>query len=100
MSCYENRLAFPIHVSGQIFENFMDLFLLIDDDKSHYMYIKDFGRFMFKKTKNKNKNYFRKNCLQCFSSKNVLTKHKKDCFSINGTRSVRLEKEQLSLNTI
>ena len=100
MSCYENRLAFPIHVSGQIFENFMDLFLLIDDDKSHYMYIKDFGRFMFKKTNNKNKNYFRKNCLQCFSSKNVLTKHKKDCFSINGTRSVRLEKEQLSLNTI
>ena len=36
----------------------MDLLLLIDDDKSHYMYIKDFDRFMFYKTKNKNKNGF------------------------------------------
>ena len=30
----------------------MDLLLLIDDDKSHYVYIKDFNRFMFHKTKN------------------------------------------------
>ena len=30
----------------------MDLLLLIDDDKSHYMYIKGFDRFMFHKTKN------------------------------------------------
>ena len=29
----------------------MDLLLLIDDDKSHYVYIKDFDRFMFHKTK-------------------------------------------------
>ena len=29
----------------------MDLLLLIDDDKSHYVYIKDFNRFMFHKTK-------------------------------------------------
>ena len=36
----------------------MDLLLLIDDDKSHYMYIKDFNRFMFHKTKNNNKNGF------------------------------------------
>ena len=30
----------------------MDLLLLIDDDKSHYMYIKGFDGFMFHKTKN------------------------------------------------
>ena len=47
---------------------------------------------MFHKTKNKYKKYFCKNCLQCFSSKNVLTKHKEVCFSINGAQSVRLEK--------
>ena len=29
--------------------------LLIDENKSHYVYIKDFDRFMFDKTKNKNK---------------------------------------------
>ena len=52
----------------------MDLLLLIDDDnnKLHYVYIKDFNRFMFHKTKNKNKKWSCKNCLQCFSSKNIL----------------------------
>ena len=47
---------------------------------------------MFHKTKIKNKKYFCKSCLQCFSSKNVLTKHKEACLSINGAQSVRLEK--------
>ena len=90
--CYEKRLTFPIYVSDQKFENSMDLLLVIDENKSHYVYIKDFDRFMFHKTKNKNKKYFCKSCLQCFSSKNVLTKHKEVCLSINGAQSVRLEK--------
>ena len=47
---------------------------------------------MFHKTKNKNKRYFCKGCLQCFSSKHVLTEHKEICFSINGAQSIRLEK--------
>ena len=88
---YENGLVFPIYVSDQKFEDSMDLLLLIDDDKSHYVYIKDFDRFMFHKTKNKNKKCFCKSCLQCFSSKTVLTKHKEDCLSINGKQSVKLE---------
>ena len=35
--CYENELVFPIYVSDQTFEDAMDLLLLIDDDKSHYV---------------------------------------------------------------
>ena len=58
----------------------------------YYMHIKDFNRFMFHKTKNKNKKYFCKSCLQCFSSINVLTEHKEVCLSINGAKSVRFEK--------
>ena len=50
---------------------------------------------MFQKTNNKNKKYFFESCLQWFSSKNVLTEHKKVCFSINGAQSVRLEKETI-----
>ena len=50
---------------------------------------------MFYKTKNENKKYFRKICLQCFSSKNVLTEHKEVCLSINGAQSVRLEKGKI-----
>ena len=52
---YENGLVFPVYVSDQKFEDSIDLLLLIDDDKSHYVCIKDFDRFMFHKTKNKNK---------------------------------------------
>ena len=59
MFCNENRLTFPIYVSNKKIENSMDLLLLITDrDISHYVYIKDFDRFMFHKTKNKNRKYF------------------------------------------
>ena len=90
---YENELVYPIFISKQKFEDSMDLLLLYEDDKSHYVYIKDFNTFMFHKTKNKNKKWFCKSCLQCFSSENVLIKHKENCLSINGKQSVKLEKE-------
>ena len=48
---YENGLVFPVYVSDQKFEDSVDLFLLIDNDKSHYVYIKDFNRHMFHKKK-------------------------------------------------
>ena len=50
----------------------MDLLVIL----GHYIYIKNFGRFILNKTKNKNKKYFCKSCLQCFISKNVLSEHK------------------------
>ena len=88
---YENKMVFPIHISDQKFEDSMDLLLLIDNEKSHYVYIKDFSRFMFYRTKNKNKKWFCKSCLQCFNSENVLIKHKEIFLSINGKQSVKLE---------
>ena len=87
---YEDKLVFPIYVSDQKSEDSMDLLLLINDDKSHYVYIKDFNRFMFSKTRKKK--WFCKRCLQSFSSENVLAKHKEDCLNINGKQSVNLGK--------
>ena len=60
---YEDGLTFPICVSEQKFENSMNLLFVINENKSHYVYIKDFDRFMFHKTKNKNKKYFCKSRL-------------------------------------
>ena len=88
---HENELVFPLYVSDQKFEDSMDLLLLDDDDKSQYVHIKEFDRFMFHKTKNLKK-WFCKSCLQCFSSESLLIKHKEDCLSINGKQSVKLEK--------
>ena len=87
MGCF-----FPIYISDQKFEDSIDLLLLIDDNKLHYMYMKDFDRFMFHKTKNKNEKWFCKSCLQCFSSESVLIKHNEDCLNINGKQSLKLEK--------
>ena len=86
----ENKLVFPVYISDQTFKSSIDLLLSINDDKSHYVYIKDFNTFMFHKTKNKNKKWFCKSCLQC--SENVLIKHKEDCLSISGQQSINLEK--------
>ena len=55
---YENDLACPFYVLDQKFENCMDLLLIAIENKSHYVYIKDFNRFMCNKTKNKNKKTF------------------------------------------
>ena len=73
------------------------MLLLINNNKSHYVYIKDFNRFMFHKTKNKNKKWLYTSCLQCFSSKNVLIKHKENCLSTNGKQSVKLEEGIIKL---
>ena len=39
--------------------------------------------FLFPKTKSKNKEWFCRSCLQCFSSESVLIKHKENCWRIN-----------------
>ena len=69
----------------------MDLLLITDDNMSHYVYIKDFNRFMCNKIIFKNKKDFCKYCLQCFSSKRVLVEPKEVCLEINGKLTVKLK---------
>ena len=77
--CYENKLTYPVYLSDENINDNMDLWLI----SNHYVHIKNFDRFMFNKTKNKNKIHFCKSCLQCFSSKHILIEHKEDCLVIN-----------------
>ena len=69
--CYDNKLTYPVYLSDQKYEDYMDLLLISDEFKSHYVYIKDFDRFMFNKTKSKKTKHFCRCCLQCFSSEKV-----------------------------
>ena len=96
MFCYENRIISQLYISGKKISNCMDLLLIFDENKSHYVYIKDFNRPMFNKTKIKNKKYFCRCCLQCFSSENVLKEHKENCLVINGKQNVKLGKGSIS----
>ena len=61
--CYENNLTYPVYLSDKTFRDSIDLLLISDENKSHYVYIKDFNRFMCNKTKNKNEQYFCNCCL-------------------------------------
>ena len=89
---YENKVVYPVYLSDQCFNDCLDLLLISNKFVSHYVYIKDFNRLMFNKTKNKNRKYFCKSCLQCFSNENVLNERKKDCLLINKGQNVNLVK--------
>ena len=65
----------------------MDWLLISNGNKSHYVHIKDFSRFIC----NKKNIFFCKYCLQCFSSEKILIKHKENCLIINGNRRVKLK---------
>ena len=54
--CYENGLTYPVYVSNQKFRDCMDLLLISDENKSHYVY---------NKIKNKKEKCFCKCYLQC-----------------------------------
>ena len=90
--CYENKIVYPVYLSDKSFNDVFDLLLISNEFTNHYVHIKDFNRLMFNKAKHKNKKYFCKSCLQCFSSENVLIKYIKDCLMINGGQNVKLEK--------
>ena len=87
--CYEKGLTYPVHISKQTFTDYMGLLLINDENKSHYIYIKDFSKFIFNKTKHKNKIHFCRYCLQCFSSGRILVEHKETCLKINGQQTVK-----------
>ena len=53
--CYDNKIIYLLYLSSEKFSDSMDLLLIFEENKSHYMCIKDFNRLMFNKTKNKNK---------------------------------------------
>ena len=76
MFCHENKVIYPVYLSNQNFDDSMDLLLISSNFVSHYVYIRDFNRLIFNKTKYKGKKYFCTSCLQCFSSGSVLNEHK------------------------
>ena len=90
--CCESGLTYPVYVSDQKFHNSMGFLVISDENKSHYVCIKNFYRFMSNKIKNKNKKYLCKCCLQCFSSGKILIEHKENCLVINRKESVKLKK--------
>ena len=90
---YEREQPFPIHISKEKFEDQMNLLLITEDEKKHYVLIKDFNAFMYNQTKHKKKKHFCMFCLQCFSSESILVKHTNNCLTINGAQAINMPKQ-------
>ena len=89
---YENRV-FSLYVSKKSNEQELNVLLISNEEKSHYVFIKDFNRLMYSqiKTKNVHKKHFCMSCLQNFATKEILNKHKEQCILINDTQAVKYE---------
>ena len=88
---YENRV-FPLYVSKKFNEQVLNVLLIKNENnESHYVFIKDFNRLMYSKTKHKDIKHFCVSCLQNFTTKEILNKHKEQCLLINETQAVKYE---------
>ena len=87
---YVNRV-FPLYVSKKSNEQELNILLISNEEKSHYVFIKDFNRIMYSKTKHKDRKHFCMACLQNFTTKEILNNHRERCLLINETQAVKYE---------
>ena len=78
----------------------LNLLLIPEKEKFHYAYIKDFNRLMFSRTKHKDKKHYCMSCLQNFTTEEILSNHKKQCFLINECQAVKYESEIIKFTII
>ena len=90
---YEERQPYPIHISKETFEDQMNLLLISEEEKKHYVLIRDFNRFMHSQSKHKERKHFCMCCSQCFESESILGKHVDNCLIINGKQANKYAKK-------
>ena len=72
-------------------ECFMWCHVMTEKGKFHYTFIKDFNSLMFSRTKHKDKKHCCMSCLQNFTTKELLSNHKKQCLFFNDCQPVKDE---------
>ena len=78
---YENKDKQPTYVSkNTLMKKHVDLLLIGEEGKRHYVLIKDFNTFMYDQTLHHEKKHFCCYSLQAFSTEEILKQHIKDCF--------------------
>ena len=89
---YENKNRFPLYVSKKVTETTLDLLLIWKEEKQHYVWIKDFNRFMFRQNRHRHRLHFCRYCLQYFGSEEILNNYKSNCIVVNGKQAIRMPK--------
>ena len=73
---YEDKIVCPVYVSKEKYGDCINLLMVHEDNKSHYVYVKDFNKLMFNASKHKEIKWFCVRCLQHFSNEIILERHK------------------------
>ena len=79
---YENKF-YPLYISKTSHDQMLSLLLITEKDKFHYVFLKNFNRLIFLRTKHKGKKHYCMSCLQSFISEEILL--------INGCQAVNYE---------
>ena len=87
---YENKV-YPLYISKKSYHLTLNLLLITKKDKFHYMFIKDFNRLTFTRTKHKDKKHHCMSCLQSFTTEKILSNHKTKCLLIDDCQAVKYQ---------
>ena len=81
---------FTLYISNKICDKTVNQLLIENDNKNHYVWIKDFNKLMNTQSTNSLKLFFSYYCLQHFTSEETLKNHAEGCLKINGTQKVKM----------
>ena len=76
---YEHKV-YPLYISKTPHTQTLNLLLISQENKSHYVLIKDFNRLMHLKTKDQHKKHHFLSCLQRFAKEEILNQHKNNAY--------------------
>ena len=91
---YKNKKKYAIYVS-KIFceEKHVDLLLIGEGEKKHYVLNNDFNRFIYDHSIHRRIKHFCCYCLHAFITEDILKRHIKDCFKINDKQTIKVPKK-------
>lgn len=96
---WSGKYLIPEVISNEDRPHQIDLLLISDGEKSHYIWIKDLARMLFKNSKHGHRQYPCRRCLHVYSSETLLKSHTKDCRGI-GEKPQRIEMPKEGENTL
>ena len=90
---FENSRFYPIIISEEKYDEHMEVLYITEGENNHCCLNKRFNSLMHNFSKHKDTQHFCMYCLHCFSSKNLLERHQKDCLQINGAQAIKMPAE-------
>ena len=69
-------------------KNILIYYLQEKEKKKHYVFIKDFNTFMYDHSLHRGRKHLYRYCLHAFIKEEILKRHIKDCFKINGDKEL------------